>query len=738
MVFSAPINSVISNGPVETGSTQVPDDELKLATDVGVSIPDGIQINEEKANWAKLDSLNSNNDQGKWPKVEIDEDVISPLKRSVPLIDSGSPARKRKRRNANSVPMPKNAVCLLNELRPGLLYDTIGQTGPVHCPTFTISVKIDGQEVTGQGRTKKLAKQAAAEAALRTFIQFPDMHETSYLTPCLQRNSLDFTNDVSLTDNSVYNALKPESFGKAENVSEQESFLKPVTLPRPASVMEKSPVMLLNEMRSGLKYECTSNSGELFAKFTMSVTIDDKVFEGTGPSKKLAKAAAARSALSSLYDLTFNPTLSSHSSSTSTITTPGSNSTLLFVIMPSHQADVIARLVLNKYAVLMENDSSHARRKVLAGIVMTRGPPGQLNNGEVISIGTGTKCVGGEHMSVRGAALNDSHAEIVAKRGLCLFLYKQLELLANPDSANDSIFEPNVDKGGYKLRDDVKFHLFINTAPCGDSRIFSPHEAECIGDESFDKHPNRNSRGQLRTKIESGEGTIPVKSSAGIQTWDGVLQGQRLLTMSCSDKIARWNVVGVQGSLLTIFIEPIYLESIVLGSLFNPSHMYRAVCGRIESSVQALPPPYRLNKPQMGVTSSPEVRQPGKAPNHSVNWIIGEERVEVINAMTGKAELGAASRLCKQGLYKRFCSLIGRISTITEFKKEDIKTLLYDEIKANVKDYQAAKNQLFQAFQKAELGMWLKKPVEQDQFFLEESVFAAQPAQLQNLMITQQ
>lgn len=54
-----------------------------------------------------------------------------------------------------------------------------------------------------------------------------------------------------------------------------------------------------------------------------------------------------------------------------------------------------------------------------------------------------------------------------------------------------------------------------------------------------DGHPNTKARGQLRTKIESGEGTIPVHSSNTIKTWDGVLHREKLLNMSCSDKIAR-------------------------------------------------------------------------------------------------------------------------------------------------------------------------------------------------------
>lgn len=321
-------------------------------------------------------------------------------------------------------------------------------------------------------------------------------------------------------------------------------------------------------------------------------------------------------------------------------------------------------------------------------------------------------------MSVQGASLNDTHAEIIARRCLCDFMYSQLEMHINSETSEQSIFVPRPDSRGYRLKENIKFHLYINTAPCGDARIFSPHEA-VTQDDSIDKHPNRKARGQLRTKIESGEGTIPVKSSDGIQTWDGVLQGQRLLTMSCSDKIARWNVVGVQGALLSHFVEPIYLESIVLGSLFHPSHMYRAVCGRIETTIQGLPPPYRLNKPLMSLITSPEVRQPGKAPNYSVNWTTGQDGPEIINSITGKDDQGVASRLSKQGLFRRFLNLMGRISSITGLTFKSCPRQ-YSDAKEAVQDYKMAKEQLVLAFHKAELGTWLKKPIEQDQFELDD------------------
>ena len=112
---------------------------------------------------------------------------------------------------------------------------------------------------------------------------------------------------------------------------------------------------------------------------------------------------------------------------------------------------------------------------------MTRGEP-LIETATVVAVTTGTKCIEGDFMSEKGLALNDCHAEILATRCLRDFLYSQIDLLTlELDSTGED--EPNtgslivenfgVDKEGvtkYKLKENVKFHLYISTSPCGDAR----------------------------------------------------------------------------------------------------------------------------------------------------------------------------------------------------------------------------------------------------------------------------
>lgn len=271
--------------------------------------------------------------------------------------------------------------------------------------------------------------------------------------------------------------------------------------------------------------------------------------------------------------------------------------------------------------------------------------------------------------------MSNSHAEILAVRLLRKYLYKELgdfiqaQFQSDANSQSCSIFErvesPQSDLQAivkqYRVRKNIRFSLFISSAPCGDGRIFAL--ADEVKQTTIDsKSSTRKSRGVLRVKIESGEGTIPtVNTGERCQTWDGIMIGERIRVMSCSDKLCKYNVVGVQGALLSHFIESVYLESIVVGGHYHKAHLTRAMYGRLLNvrflrsvtflalgvlffyqtptcfkslGENVLPHGFHINKPNLSSITNNLVRKVSKSSNKSLVW--SEEFGNSFEVLVGK------------------------------------------------------------------------------------------------------
>uniref|UniRef100_A0A7N8X276 Adenosine deaminase RNA specific B2 (inactive) n=1 Tax=Mastacembelus armatus TaxID=205130 RepID=A0A7N8X276_9TELE len=608
---------------------------------------------------------------------------------------------------------PKNALVQLNELRPGLQYRMVSQTGPVHAPVFSIAVEVNGLTFEGTGPTKKKAKMRAAELALKSFIQFPNAPQAHLAMGNMSNPSADFTSDQADFPDTLFKEF--ESSPCSDGLSHGRLLRHTLDLmvqaqqrlggivPEPEA--PKSPVALLNELRPGLRYACLSErvEGRRLRSFVMAVRVDGQIFEGCGRSKKLAKTQAAQCALQALFNIRTAPE-GRTGLRASRKSCPH---------LPQDFADSIFHLLREKYRSLVGGCSPvHCQHKSLAGIVMTRGL--DLRNAQVVALSTGTKCIKGEYLSDQGQVVNDCHAEVMARRALLRFLYSQLELFLRPEDWEDSIFVQHKECG-YRLRENIHFHMYISTSPCGDGRLNSPYEITTDRKTpglsvAFVCH--RKHRNQLRTKIESGEGTVPVQCKGPVQTWDGVLQGEQLITMSCTDKITRWNILGLQGALLSHFVEPVYLYSVTVGSLRHTGHLGRVLNQRQERLGQ-LPTTYRRNQPLLSGLSGAEYQHPGKASCVSVNWTLGDTELEVINTATGqRRDSGTPSRLCKHSLFTRWSRLYRKVRPVIH------RMLMYCEAKMAACPYQTVKQQWFRSLQETGLGTWVKKPPEQDQFLL--------------------
>ncbi|CAB1326091.1 unnamed protein product, partial [Coregonus sp. 'balchen'] len=563
----------------------------------------------------------------------------------------------------------KNALVQLNELRPGLQYEIASWTGPVHAPVFTVGVEVNGLRFEGRGPTKKKAKMKAAEMALRSFIQFPNAPQAH-----ITMGNLNFINTTAPTDFTSDQAdLVPDTlFKEFEPEAQEDQFLyhrtdgKELPFEEPPAqgdtqllyhshrtgekgqellssicnhgrlvcltldlmssanrkrqrigssiVEELRPVALLNELRPGLRYVCLTERvrGRPIRSFVMAVWVDGRIFEGCGRSKRLAQAQVAASALQDLFNISLGPERSiSHTASWAKSSQ-----------LPQCFAESIFHLVREKHSF-------------------------DVRRGQVVSLGTGTKCFSGACVSDQGWTVNDCHAEVITRRAFLRFLYTQLELfLCNwPDSLEKSIFVRDKESG-YRLRDGILFHMYVSSSPCGDARLNCPYE----------------------------------------------------------------------GCLLSHLVEPVYLHSLTVGSLCHTGHLGRTMARRM-GHIAPLPSSYRHNRLLLGCLSSSEGRHPGKSPSFSVNWSAGDGELEVVDTSTGRRkDSGTPSRLCKRSLFTRWERLHHQLSRPGQVLGDEKAIKTYCGAKMTAGAYQRAKQKFVLSLQEAGLGIWNRKPPEQEHF----------------------
>lgn len=226
--------------------------------------------------------------------------------------------------------------------------------------------------------------------------------------------------------------------------------------------------------------------------------------------------------------------------------------------------------------------------------------------------------------------VRDMHAEVLARRAFQNFLLAQVDLIMHckrvleredPELSAETLGNivlvpdcPNERHGmKFKLRDGIGVHMYCSAMPCGNACIkrwakggkapfvdcpdwpreehpaFLPMDrpnGQCAVLLKRDPHmlicPEllQQTHAKMSTRSLNLSNSLSVREDWIPPGTANVLSGQGYLA-TCSDKIAKWGVLGMQGGWLSVICSRVQLDSITIGHKFSKVHAERALCCRV-------------------------------------------------------------------------------------------------------------------------------------------------------------